>query len=355
MANSDKVLGILGGGQLGRMTAIAATELGYRSHVFAPEEDSPAAEVADEFTCASYEDGEALEKFAKSVAVATSEFENVPVKAMEQIATYIPVSPGVEALRVAQHRLAEKNLAKKLGIATPDFFAITTADDIFEPLSNMKRGAILKTCRFGYDGKGQARIANSDEASSAFASLNSPDCILEELVEFNAEASFLIARTSEGKFTHFPPSINHHQDGILRLTEAPADLKILSPALAKQGQEAVASLAEHLQIIGLLAVEMFIGEKGLLFNEIAPRPHNSFHWTIEGCATSQFAQLVRACMGLPLGDPSPQGRWQMENILGEDMPKLKAAQIEEGAYIHDYGKKEARPGRKMAHITRKIG
>ena len=352
---SNEVLGILGGGQLGLMTALAASELGYRSHVFAPEEDSPAREMADWFTCASYEDDEALENFAKSVTVVTSEFENVPVEAMEQIATYVPVSPGVEALKIAQHRLAEKNLARKLGIATPDFFAITKAEDIFEPLSNMKQGAILKTCRFGYDGKGQARIANSDEAEAAFTSLNSADCILEELVEFNAEASFLVARTSEGKMAHFPPSINQHQDGILRLTEAPADPKILSPTFEKQGQEAVTSLAEHLQIIGLLAVEMFITEKSLLFNEMAPRPHNSFHWTIEGCATSQFAQLVRACMGLPLGSTQSQGRWQMENILGEDMPKLESAQIEEGAYIHDYGKKEARPGRKMAHITRKIG
>lgn len=349
------VIGILGGGQLGRMTAIAAAELGYRCHVFAPEGDAPACDIAAFTTRADYTDTDALAAFAEAVDTVTSEFENVPADAMDALAATRPVSPGGAALRVAQHRIAEKSLARELGIATPAFAAIHSAEAITAPLATMPGGAILKTCQLGYDGKGQAMIRTSAEAEAAFASLNSDDCILEEKIDFLAEASFLIARSPDGRMTHFPATINSHRNGILSVSEAPADPALLPDALCREGQEAVAALAEHLDVSGLLAMETFITASGLVFNEIAPRPHNSFHWTIEGAATSQFSQLVRAITGLPLGSTNATGRWRMDNILGEDMAVLEAALAEQEAYIHRYGKAAARPGRKMAHITRRIG
>ena len=347
-------IGILGGGQLGRMTAIAAAELGYRCHVFAPAGDAPATDIAAGSTRADYDDITALRAFAQSVDTVTSEFENVPAAAMALIAEFSPVSPGVAALEVAQHRIAEKSLAQKLGIATPRFASITKADDILEPLSEMPGGAILKTCRLGYDGKGQARINEAQDAVSAFNSLNSDDCILEEKINFIAEASFLVARTADGRIAHFPASINRHENGILAYSDAPADPSLLSESLLRSGQDAVATMAEHLDLVGLLAMETFITAEGLVFNEIAPRPHNSFHWTIEGTYTSQFSQLIRAITGLPLGVTHALGKWQMQNILGEHMTQLDAATSEDGAFIHRYGKAEARPGRKMAHITRRM-
>ena len=348
------IIGILGGGQLGLMTAIAANELGYRCHVYAPEGDAPACRAADFSTRADYTDREALDGFARGVEVVTSEFENVPAEAMEAIAEHIPASPGADALRTAQHRIAEKTLARELGIATPGFAHVKTAPDIHQPLSAMTGGAILKTCRLGYDGKGQAAIRDADEAEAAFAGLNSDDCILEEKINFTAEASFLVARNSRGDVAHFPAAINSHRNGILAVSEAPADTSLLPGELLKAGQAAAEAMANHLGVLGLLAMETFVTPDGLVFNEIAPRPHNSFHWTIEGCETSQFAQLVRAIAGLPFGPTDTPGRWRMDNILGEDMPELEKAKSEPGAFIHEYGKAEARPGRKMAHITRRI-
>jgi 5-(carboxyamino)imidazole ribonucleotide synthase len=348
------VIGILGGGQLGRMTAIAAAELGYRCHVFAPEGDAPATDIAMTSTRAPYEDTRALSAFADSVDTITSEFENVPAETMEYLARVRPVSPGAEALRVAQHRIAEKSLATKLGIATPRYAAISTSQDIMAPLADMPDGAILKTCRFGYDGKGQMPVNTAADAGDAFDALASDDCILEERVNFIAEASFLVARAALGDTAVFPPSLNTHKNGILDTSTAPADPDVISPALMREGAEAALALAGHLELTGLLAVEMFVTDKGLVFNEMAPRPHNSFHWTIEGSQTSQFAQLVRAITGLPLGSTKATGIWQMENILGEDMEKLEAALSEEGAYIHRYGKASARAGRKMSHINRQL-
>ena len=347
------MIGILGGGQLGRMTAIAAAELGYRCHVFAPPGDAPATDIAAQSTRADYDDTDALRAFAGQVETVTSEFENVPAAAMALIAETTPVSPGVAALETAQHRIAEKTLARSLGIATPEFAAIASAGDITTHLAGMPNGAILKTCRLGYDGKGQARIDTAADAADAFTSLGSDDCILEEKIAFTAEASFLVARTADGRISHFPASINHHEGGILATSEAPADPAILPEQDLRSGQDAVAAMAEHLSLVGLLAMETFITNAGLVFNEIAPRPHNSFHWTIEGTATSQFSQLVRAITGLPLGATDADGRWQMQNILGEHMPALEAALGENGAFIHRYGKAAARPGRKMAHITRR--
>lgn len=349
------VLGILGGGQLGRMTAIAAAELGYRVHIFAPEGDAPACDFATATTRADYTDQAALKSFGESIDAVTSEFENVPAAVMDTLANYCPISPGKKALETAQHRIAEKTTAQSCGMKTPDFAAISSADDMAEAMARMPAGAILKTCRLGYDGKGQARINAGDDGIAAFNSLGSDDCILEEMIDFTAEASFLVARDAEGKTCSFPASINHHRDGILSQSIAPADPSILSEELLAQGQAYLADLANALDLIGVLAMETFITDDGLIFNEIAPRPHNSFHWTIEGTKTSQFTQLVRAVMGLPFGDTSAMGRWQMDNILGQDMAVLDAALSEQGVFIHRYGKSAAKHGRKMAHLNRKIG
>ena len=361
------MIGILGGGQLGRMTALAASTLGYRCHVFAPEGDAPATDVVNLSTRADYDDKAALADFAKSVDAVISEFENVPAEVMDYLAQYVPVSPGAEALRCAQHRITEKSLAQELGIATPAFAPVSTVDDITAALESMPNGAILKTCRGGYDGKGQVGINTATDAKTAFQTLgratnNAPtnntaidsNYILEEKIAFRAEVSFLIARGSTGGIAHFPPTINTHKDGILHLSHAPADTSLLSNTMREKGEKSALALAEHLNLTGLLAVEMFITKDDLLFNEMAPRPHNSFHWTIEGAQTSQFAQLVRAITGLPLGSTKAKGRWQMENILGEDMPKLEKALAEEGVFVHRYGKNAIREGRKMGHITKRL-
>lgn len=347
-------IGIFGGGQLGRMTALAAAELGYRTHIFAPPGDAPACDVASASTRADYLDEDALNSFGASVDTVTSEFENVPAAVMDILAKHCPVSPGKAALEVAQHRIREKTLARDLGIKTPRFAAITSADQMPEAMASLSNGAILKTCRLGYDGKGQARIAADQDGISAFETLGSDDCILEEMINFSAEASFLVARNHTGDVSVFPASINAHEDGILAVSEAPADPAILSAQLKKDGEDAVIALAEKLDLMGVLAVEMFITPEGLMFNEMAPRPHNSFHWTIEGTKTSQFAQLVRAITGLPLGSTEAMGHWRMDNILGQHMEKLEAALGEDGVFVHRYGKSEAKHGRKMAHLTRQV-
>ncbi len=348
------VIGILGGGQLGKMTALAAAELGYRAHIFAPEGDAPACDVAAASTRADYLDQDALIQFAAAVDTVTSEFENVPADVMKILSQHVPVSPGQDALEVAQHRIREKTLARTLGINTPEFAAITKPDDMAAAIEHMPNGAILKTCRLGYDGKGQARIPAGDDGISAFNDLGSDDCILEEMVNFTAEASFLVARGHDGAISTFPASINHHENGILATSNAPADPAILTPPLLAEGQDAVVALAEKLDLMGVLAVEMFTTPNGLMFNEMAPRPHNSFHWTIEGTKTSQFAQLVRAIAGLPLGATDAMGQWQMDNILGQHMDRLEAALGDDGVFVHRYGKSAAKHDRKMAHLTRKI-
>ena len=348
------ILGILGGGQLGKMTAIAAAELGYRVHVFAPEGDAPACDFAYATTRADYDDLTALQSFGKSVNAVTSEFENVPAHVMDTLANFVPVSPGRSALEIAQHRIAEKTMAQNIGMLTPKFAAITSAKDCMDAMEEMPHGAILKTCRMGYDGKGQIRLKQGDDLAAAFNSLNSDDCILEEMINFSAEASFLVARKANGETCAFPASINDHEDGILARSTAPAHPAILSDDLLNDGQAKIAAMAHHLNLVGVMAMETFITSQGLVFNEIAPRPHNSFHWTIEGTKTSQFAQLVRAVMGLPLGSTQAMGHWQMDNILGQHQVELESALSDDGVFVHRYGKSAAKHGRKMAHITRRL-
>ena len=353
MKMPQKTIGILGSGQLGRMLVIAASQLGLRTHVYAPDaENSPAGDIAHDRTEAAYDDHAALARFASSIDAVTSEFENVPASTMATLAKTCLASPGEAALHTAQHRIREKTLARDLGIDTPRFWSVTDTASLAAAMANLNADAILKTCQLGYDGKGQVRISPGDDLDAAFAALGTADAILEEMVPFRAEASFLIARTADGTTSSFPASLNSHKDGILSTSIGPADLP--QPVVAA-GQAAVKQLAEALDLVGLLALETFItADDRLLFNEIAPRPHNSFHWTIEGCASSQFTQLIRAVAGLPLGSTACYGRWQMDNLLGEDMPRLAALSAAPGLHLHLYGKQDAKTGRKMGHTNRQI-
>lgn len=347
-------IGILGGGQLGRMLAIAAAQLGLQTHVFAPDADTnPAGQVATLTTKAAYDDVEALRRFADSVDAVTSEFENVPAATMDVIGASCLASPGAAALRAAQHRIAEKTLATELGIPTPRYWQIHTREDLTAAMESLNGPAIMKTCRLGYDGKGQRRLKPGDDLATALAELDSDDAILEEMIAFDGEISALLARDATGAICHFPVTQNRHENGILATSVAPA---AITPALATAAQTSAAALASAVDLVGLLAVEFFVDTDGrLLFNEMAPRPHNSFHWTIEGCASSQFTQLARVLAGMGFGATSAYGRWQMENILGQDMGRVPTLLKTEGAHLHLYGKPEARTDRKMGHVTRRLG
>ena len=347
-------IGILGSGQLGRMIAIAAAQLGVRTHVYAPDaQASPAGEVATTTTTASYDDIESLRRFAARVDAVTSEFENVPAATMQVIGESCLASPGAAALQAAQHRIVEKTLAASLGIPTPRFWQVGSLKDLTLAMKALGGSAILKSCRFGYDGKGQVRIKPDDDLATALEAVGSNDAILEEMITFNGEISALLARDAEGNVVHFPVSQNRHENGILARTVAPA---LVIPATEEAAQSATVALAEAVNLVGLLAVEFFVAADGrLLFNEMAPRPHNSYHWTIEGCATSQFTQLARVLTGLGFGDTTPYGRWQMDNILGQHLDQVPGLLADAGNHLHLYGKPEARQDRKMGHVSRRLG
>ena len=353
MFTPHKTIGILGSGQLGRMIVIAAIQLGFRTHVYAPDaNNSPAGDIAHDRTEASYDNQTALALFASNISAVTSEFENVPASTMKFLARHCVASPGQAALHTAQHRIREKSLARDLGIKTPRFWHITDSNDLKIAMTELGGDGILKTCKLGYDGKGQVRLTKKDDLVAAFSSLQTNDAILEEMIPFHSEASFLVARATDGSLSSFPASLNEHKNGILMRSLAPATLP---DAVINEGTAAVSALAEALDLVGLLALETFVtADNHLLFNEIAPRPHNSFHWSIEGCETSQFTQLIRAVAGLPLGRTNCYGTWRMDNLLGEDMGRLKALSSKAGLHIHLYGKAEAKPGRKMGHTNQQI-
>ena len=350
-----KTIGILGAGQLGRMIAVAAAQMGISAHIFAPDaKDSPAAEVAQTFTQANYDDADALAAFGRSIDVVTSEFENVPATTMDMLTAFCSVSPGHDALYISQNRLREKKLAARLGIQTPSYWAIRSSDDLVYALSELKGKGILKTTEQGYDGKGQMRVTTGDDAASCWGHMNTDEAILESFIDYTAEVSFLVWRDAKGQTGVFPAALNTHKNGILATSIAPAPG--LGPATLKDGADAAISLSEAVNLHGVLAMEAFVSHAGqIIFNEIAPRPHNSFHWTIEGCVTSQFAQLVRIIAGLGPGDTSARGSWQMDNLLAEDLHRLPALYADAKKAVHLYGKKEARNGRKMGHVTWGLG
>ncbi len=345
------VIGMLGGGQLGRMTALAAARLGYRTHVFCPDVDSPCAQVTDRSTLSSYEDRAALEAFAARVDVVTFEFENVPTEALAVLAERVPVRPRPGALAVCQDRLEEKSFVSGLGIGTAPFAAVGEASALSAALGRIGTPAVLKAARFGYDGKAQALIGTADDAAGAWQRVGAGRAVLEGFVDFARELSVIAARGTDGAVVCYPAVENRHRNHILAETHAPApDL----PATRAAEAEAIARrLIEALDLVGLLAVELFETRHGpLLVNELAPRPHNSGHWTLDAAATSQFEQLVRAVCGLPLGSTERVADAVMTNLLGDEVDDWRALVAEPGARLHLYGKAEARPGRKMGHVTR---
>lgn len=347
------VIGILGGGQLGRMTALAAARLGYRTHIYAPEADTPAGQVASAVTQADYTDEAALLAFAHSVDAVTLEFENVPESALETLAIHVPTRPNAECLAAAQDRLVEKRFLESVGASVAPYQAVDGADDIRNALATFGAPIIVKTRRFGYDGKGQVRVETPDAADAAWRDLGEAPSIAEGFVSFEREISVIAARDIHGATAAYPPVENIHENHILRMTRAPArglgGLAAEAEALAMRAMDA-------LDMVGLLAVEMFVTPDGrLLANEMAPRPHNSGHWTMDAATTCQFEQLTRAVMGLPLGDPAPTAEAEMHNLLGNEADSWPALLKEPGIALHLYGKAEARPGRKMGHWNKRIG
>lgn len=342
------VIGILGGGQLGRMIALAAAPMGYRCAVLTPEADSPAAQVAWQTVVGAYDDAAALARLADLSDVVTFEFENVPAAAVATLAERVRTAPQAHVLAVTQDRLAEKALARDAGLATVAFAAVDNGD-----LSAMADAigypAILKTRRMGYDGKGQRRVENREEALEACRALGDT-LIAEAVCPFEMELSAIVARSSAGEIRAFDAVENEHENHILRTTYAPARV---AGSVREAAQAAACRLAERLSLVGLLAVEFFRSpEGGLLVNEMAPRPHNSGHWTIEACRTSQFEQLVRAVCGLPLGDPARRRDAAMTNLLGAEADGWAEPLADPDMHLHLYGKAEARDGRKMGHVTR---
>jgi 5-(carboxyamino)imidazole ribonucleotide synthase len=342
-------LGILGGGQLGRMLAVAAAQLGLKAHVYAPEADSPAADVA-RFTRGGWDDAAALGAFAAAVDVVTLEFENVPLAAVERLAPLAPVRPGGAALAAAQDRVAEKSFLNAAGVATAPWRAVDGPDDLARALDALGLPAILKTRRLGYDGRGQAWIATRADAPAALAALGGAPAILEAVAPFVRELSVVAARGLDGAVAAFDAAENVHRDGILRSTTVPG---AIAPPVAQAARATTMRVMEALGYVGVMALEFFeLADGRLLANEIAPRVHNSGHWTLEACAVDQFEQQVRAVCGWPLGDPARHADATMENLIGEAALGWRALAAERGAALHLYGKAEVRPGRKMGHVTR---
>ena len=340
------VIGIFGGGQLGRMTALAAARLGYRCHIFCPETESPAVEVSAAATIADYGDLAALDAFSAAIDVATFEFENVPYEAVARVAANVPVRPGWKALRTSQDRAVEKRFLNGIGLETPAWIEIRSAAD----LRHAPSPGILKTARLGYDGKGQMRLDGGFDPEAVWEAFGAERGVAEALVEFSAEVSAIAARGADGSVAVFDVAKNDHCDGILRRTAVPASVPA---ALAAEAQMLAARAANALDLVGLLAIEFFVTRGGrLLANEIAPRPHNSGHWTQDACGADQFEQFVRAVAGLPLADPARHSDAEMVNLLGEDVHAWPELLSEPGAHLHLYGKRDVRPGRKMGHVTR---
>jgi 5-(carboxyamino)imidazole ribonucleotide synthase len=345
------VIGIIGGGQLGRMAAIAAARLGYKTHIFSPEPDGPACQVAYLSTIADYTDHVALHRFAEAVDVITFEFENVPADGLELLTSMKPVRPGPEILRLSQDRLLEKRFLNEIGIATAPWAEVQDAAGLQAAVARLGLPAILKTTRLGYDGKGQASLNTAEDLPAAFKQLQPKPLVLEGFVDFFMEISVIVARGADGRMTAFDPVENRHKHHILDMTLAPAALSV------EKREDAIGMachIAEKLDVIGLLAVEMFVDRQGgLLVNEIAPRPHNSGHWTIDACPASQFELHIRAVAGLPLPPATRHSDAVMKNLVGpDDMATLPAILAKPGLIPHLYGKAEARPGRKMGHFTK---
>ena len=342
-------IGIIGGGQLGRMMAMAAARLGYRSHIYDPHESPCAAEVSAEFTRAGFDDVEALKRFGEQCAVVTYEFENLPVEPLAVLGEKL--RPGTRSLAVAQDRAEEKRFIEGTGARVAPWRPVESLEDVKRAVVDLGLPLVLKTRRYGYDGKGQAWIRTAGEAEAAWDEIGRQPAVAEKGMSFDSEFSVILARSATGETRAFPLARNEHEGGILRTSTVPAGPAI--EALAASAIEAARSIADALDHVGVLTVEFFACSNGAIVNEIAPRVHNSGHWTIEGATTSQFEQHLRCILGLPLGDASlVAGGATMENLIGSDVDRWAGIVARPGAQLHLYNKGEARPGRKMGHVTR---
>ena len=349
MLEPGATIGILGGGQLGRMLSVAASRLGFRTHIFEPAATPPAADVAHRTTTAAYDDRAALTAFAASVDVITYEFENVPTTALDLLEALRPIRPNRRALAISQDRIAEKDFLSGLGLTCAPYAAVNSASDLDAALARIGTPAILKTTRLGYDGKGQARVTTPADAAAALAAMQGQPAVLEGFIAFTHEVSVIAARGLDGSVACYDPGENVHQDGILRTTTIPAKL---TPGQRTDAVLLAARILNALDYVGVLGVELFVTPKALIINEIAPRVHNSGHWTQQGCAVDQFEQHIRAVAGWPLGDGSRHADVVMENLIGADVARVPALARENGVSIHLYGKGDPRPGRKMGHVNR---
>jgi 5-(carboxyamino)imidazole ribonucleotide synthase len=349
----DATIGILGGGQLGRMLAMAAARLGFKCHVMCPEPASPAFDVVRRVTEADYADKSALDRFADDVDVITYEFENVPAETAAFLSARKPVLPDPKVLAITQDRLMEKNFVAALGIATAPYVAAACEDELAQALSSVGRPAVLKTRRFGYDGKGQATLRPGDDPAAAWAAVGGQPSILEAYVPFEREISMVAARSHDGRTECFDVAENEHRNHILKISRVPAEV---TPAVAAEARRIAGHIAEAFGYVGVLAVEMFVVADGsghtVMVNEIAPRVHNSGHWTLDGCSVSQFEQHIRAVAGWPLAVPLRHGRAEMINLIGDEIAAHRKWLDVPGACIHLYGKQAVRAGRKMGHVTR---
>lgn len=345
------MLGMMGGGQLGRFFVIAAHEMGYRVTVLDPDKHSPAGKIADVHLCTAFDDKDALGEMAKTCAAVTTEFENVPASSLAYLAQTSTVRPDAESVAIAQNRVLEKNFLRDAGLPVAPYVVIRNVQDIPASDDSVYPG-ILKVARFGYDGKGQARVANLEEAQAAFISFGSESCVLEQMLALDYEVSVVLARDAQGNIAAFPTAENSHLNGILDVSIVPARAP---EALHESAHQLAVHIADQLDYVGVLGVEFFVSDGKLLVNEIAPRPHNSGHYTIDACDTNQFEQQVRALVGLPLGDARMHSYAVMVNILGDTWKDGEPAWDKALAYpqlkLHLYGKHEARPGRKMGHFT----
>jgi 5-(carboxyamino)imidazole ribonucleotide synthase len=346
-------LGVLGGGQLGRMFAIAARRMGYRVHSFSPEDDSPAGQLADVEITASYEDLDALRAFAHGVEVVTFEFENVPIDAIDAVEKFVPVRPSAVALHTAQQRGREKTFLADHGLPTASFFAATTLDELWEGVARVGTPAVVKTAAFGYDGKGQHKVTTPADVEHIWTAIGHQEAVVEKFVTLQAEISVIAARGVDGTIVQYQPFENRHRNHVLDVTTVPA---AIAPAITSQASEITRTILEKLQYVGVMCVEFFVSNDGeLLVNELAPRPHNSGHLTFDFAVTSQFEQQVRAVCGLPLGSTEIPRPAAMANLLGDlwedGEPNWAAACRFPDVKLHLYGKTNPRPGRKMGHLA----
>jgi len=351
MLEQGATIGILGGGQLGRMLSVAASRLGFKTHIFEPGANPPAAHVADRVTTADYDDAEALNAFARSVDVITYEFENIPTSALDILENIRPIHPNREALRVSQDRITEKDFLANLGLTPAPYAAVDTLADLEHAVTEIGLPAILKTRRFGYDGKGQARINSAADLGQAIADMAGQPAVLEGFVNFTHEVSVIGARSENGDVSCFDPGENIHRGGILHTTTVPARL---SKAQRMDAVLMAGRILNALDYVGVMGLELFVTPKGLIVNEIAPRVHNSGHWTQNGCAVDQFEQHIRAVAGWPLGDGSRHSDVVMENLIGADMDRVPDLAKDPTVSLHLYGKAEVKAGRKMGHFNKII-